>query len=251
MIYLFSNEGKKSLAAFLQTKPLLAFDYDGTLSAIVADPADAFITPEIRTFLEQLSEKYKIALISGRSLESLRNISRFEAEYMAGNHGAEIKGFPSAPATNLCAGWKSEIEKAIWQSLYGIIIEDKGLSLSVHYRNTKDPEKAESIISEVIERLKPEPQVITGKKVFNLLPEGSPNKGSALLAIMEKAKVETALFVGDDITDEAVFALNTTEIFTVSVGKREGCKALYYIHNQREVSLLLEALVCGANPGLL
>ncbi|MDP1992017.1 MAG: hypothetical protein Q8K00_13460, partial [Syntrophales bacterium] len=88
-------------------------------------------------------------------------------------------------------------------------------------------------------RLVPQPRVVGGKYVENLLPEEAPDKGSALLQLMRQAGCAKGFFVGDDRTDEDVFHLDGNQLFTVRVGTGMKSRARYFLRGQGEILLLL------------
>jgi trehalose 6-phosphate phosphatase len=92
-------------------------------------------------------------------------------------------------------------------------------------------------------------RIVGGKLVFNLLPERAPHKGLALRAARARFGCETALYVGDDETDEDVFALDEHgTLLTVRVERSRGSCAAYYLQDQDEIDPFLEALIaCGAS----
>jgi trehalose 6-phosphate phosphatase len=121
----------------------------------------------------------------------------------------------------------------------GIVVENKGLSVSVHYRGAKDRTTARALVLNAIGHLVPSPRAVGGKYVENLLPEEAPDKGAALLQLMSGAGCAKGFFVGDDRTDEDVFELGWENLFTVRVGTGKGSRARYFLRDQGEILLLL------------
>ena len=129
---------------------LLFSDYDGTLTPIVSRPDEAVLPPIVRETLHTLAEKptFSIGIISGRSLSEVKALVGIEGIYYAGNHGLEIEG-PGLKFINLAAkAAQAEIKDMAWQfsaklgSTEGVIVEDKGLSLSIHYRLVRKDEES-------------------------------------------------------------------------------------------------------------
>jgi trehalose 6-phosphate phosphatase len=80
--------------------------------------------------------------------------------------------------------------------------------------------------------------------VVNLVPERAPHKGDALLALRAKEGADTALYVGDDITDEDVFELDQPgRLLSIRVGQSKRSAAAYFLRNQREIDVFLDRLV--------
>ncbi len=247
MNYLFSDAGRAELRGAIDGETLFAFDLDGTLAPIVSDPAAIMISSGIKNGLLRLVRLAPVAVITGRARADALAHLGFPPRFLVGNHGAE--GLPGAGATErefvrLCRGWKAQLQ-ALLPDLdrSGIFMEDKGATLSLHYRNAPDRELAQRKIVEAVSRLDPEPRRISGKFVENVVPQGALHKGEALLRIMEHLGCRRALFVGDDVTDEDVFRLRDDRIFGIRVGMSETSAARHFIHEQSEISLLLDEIM--------
>ncbi len=252
MTYLFSDAGRAELRGAIDGETLFAFDLDGTLAPIVADPAGIMIPSGIKNGLLRLDRLAPVAVITGRARADALAHLGFSPRFLVGNHGAE--GLPGAEATErefvrLCRGWKAQLQALLPDS--GIFMEDKGATLSLHYRNAPDREPAHRKILEAVSRLEPEPRRISGKFVENLVPRGALHKGEALLRIMEHLGCRRALFAGDDVTDEDVFRLRDGRIFGIRVGVSEASAARHFIHEQSEISLLLHEImvILETRPG--
>jgi trehalose 6-phosphate phosphatase len=127
--------------------------------------------------------------------------------------------------------------------LEGVEIEDKHLSLSVHYRHSTDKDQARGAILHAT-RLLDGARIIGGKQVVNVLPFGARHKGAALDAVRRKQGCESAVYLGDDDTDEDVFVLaKAHHVVGVRVGVRRSTHAEYYVRSQAEVDRLLEELL--------
>ena len=121
---------------------LFLSDYDGTLTPIAGRPDQAVLSPEVREKLSVLAEKpaFSVGIISGRSLAELKSMVGIDGIYYGGNHGLEIEG-PGLNYTNPAAEASREMVRELARQLSeglggieGVFIEDKGLSLSLHYR---------------------------------------------------------------------------------------------------------------------
>ncbi|CAG9766584.1 unnamed protein product [Ceutorhynchus assimilis] len=213
------------LADYLKnTKNLaLLLDYDGTLTPIVAHPDLAKIPPETKTLLEDLSKNPKVflAIISGRNAENVKQLVGINDIVYAGNHGLEViypdgsKYVHQLPTNfdNQVKDLISNLEKSVVRD--GAWIENKGASLTFHFRATpedKQPE-IEKNARDIIEK--------AGFKVGNahMALEARPkvewNKGKVALLILDRKFGENkwqgsvnVVFAGDDTTDEdAILAL--------------------------------------------
>ncbi|MCM2278652.1 MAG: trehalose-phosphatase [Oligoflexia bacterium] len=244
--HLFSEAGLEVLADFLGGNPLFCFDYDGTLAPIVPDPARSRLSEEVRALLDRLSQRCTVGVISGRSLPDLKDRLGVPLPYLVGNHGLEgLPGStPIARIRRLCAEWKRLLAPALrLLEAQGVWLEDKGWSLSVHYRNAPDPAKAENEVFTLVSAVGKSCRIIPGKLVFNLVPENSAHKGVALTRLMAHAKAERALFVGDDHTDEDVFAMRDPRVLGIHVGKSRQSAARFFLQEQEEVPRLLERIL--------
>nr|WP_246545427.1 trehalose-phosphatase [Pelotalea chapellei] len=242
---------RKDLRSFIDQRTLFAFDLDGTLAPITSDPSNIVIAPEISVRMSRLCNLARIAVLTGRGLEDARSHLTFNPHYLIGNHGAE--GLPELDGKrevflNLCHDWEHHVRQLVVNSLSGITVENKGETLSIHYRNHPDHQTASSLILRAASSLRPSPRIIHGKCVVNLVPAGAPNKGDALLSTMKQGNFEKALFVGDDETDEDVFRLRNQCIFGIRVGEKESSFARYFLSSQLGVVDLLDEVIRTLEP---
>jgi len=242
MIYAFSPDGVARLSAALATRPLLAFDIDGTLAPIVDRPDAARLPDEMQRCLADLAMRADVAIITGRSIGDARRMLAFEPRYLIGNHGVE--GLPewrerAAVFAQTVRGWHDALTACEPLAANGVTLEDKRYSLSLHYRRAKNPHAAYRAIRRCIESLDPPPNIIDGKAVVNLLPAGAPDKGEALRTLIDKTGSRSALYVGDDDTDETVFRLNLPNLLTLRVEPAADSRATLFLRDQREVLRLI------------
>jgi len=247
MTYLFTSKGMAELNTFVEAATLFAFDLDGTLAPIVDDPAGIAIQDEVRQCLIQLNDITSVAVITGRSRADAMTHLGFMPRFLVGNHGAE--GLPGEETagqdfTGLCQEWKSQLESILPDMpARGIMLEAKGESIALHYRQAIDKIKAQVSILAAIACLTPPPRVVSGIYVENIAPQNAPDKGEALEALMAHMGCSRAVFVGDDVTDEDVFRLRNPAILGVRVGKNLKSTAGYYLQGQHEVDLLLREII--------
>ncbi len=246
MLDLFGDEGLAALRGLARQRTLYAFDYDGTLSPIVARPDDAYASASTIALLERLGRQVPTLLLTGRSADDLRARIAFTPTYLVGNHGAE--GLPAELADlDGLAAHRAVVDRwfAHWPRLDDerIIVERKTYSLSIHYRLASDHHAARAAIGRAIGQLDPSPRVIGGKCVFNLLPPGAPDKGQALAALVAFDRCTSAFFIGDDVTDEAAFVDAPPAWVTVRVGRDEQSAARFYIADQDAIDRCLRTLI--------
>jgi trehalose 6-phosphate phosphatase len=250
VIELFSEQGRRELARLTACRTLYAFDFDGTLAPIVADPAAARAPDEIARYLAQLARQVPVAVISGRIRSELVERLPAEVAHLIGNHGNEGIDDAQAEAREaVCRRWRAVLERELSSAAAtGIRVEDKGVSLSLHYRAAADAKAALALLRQIVSRLQPAPEVIDGKRVLNVLPPGSVTKYEALAALAERTQADAVLFVGDDDTDERVFERAPPQWVTVRVEPTDNSAARYSLAEQADVAALLAELVRATCP---
>jgi len=238
---ILARANREVLEQFARSKVLLAFDYDGTLAPIVSDPDRAVMRATTRRLLGDLAKLYPCIVISGRAQrDALRLVRGVGMHEIVGNHGMEPWHVGEGLA-NLVAGWVPMLQERL-AGRRGIKVEDKVLSVAVHYRRSREKKAARSAILDAAGALG-DVRIIGGKLVINILPKSAPHKGMALLRARRRLECDTALFVGDDETDEDVFSLHQPgRLLAIRVGLRRSSAAGYYITSQRDIDELLRAL---------
>ena len=112
-----------------------------------------------------------------------------------------------------------------------------------YYRHAPDLERTAKLIHDVCLRL-PRARLLGGRHAdYNIAPDGPVNKGTALLNYAKKLRRRTALYVGDDRTDEDVFRVPMEGLVSVRVGERRGSAAACFLREQPEIDRLLTLLV--------
>lgn len=249
MDYLFSAAGQHRLDAAARPGLLCAFDFDGTLAPIVTQPDKACLAPGVLKRLMALSAYAPVAILTGRSVADIRTRLGFEPDFLIGNHGLEgVPGWEArAGAYNrLCQEWTASLAAALQNTPTiepGIWIENKDCSLSVHYRLARDRAKCEQQLTDLFEGLSPRPRIVHGKCVFSLLPEAAIHKGVALEQLIEATGASSALYVGDDITDEDVFRLNREDLLSIRIERAPHSAAACYLYDRLEMTHLLDDLL--------
>lgn len=229
------------LNQYRHPKTLIAFDYDGTLAPIVADREQTSMRALTRKLLFQISTKYKTAVISGRAREDLLVLlGDLPIADAVGNHGCEMPGLDVTHAITTVNTWAYELSAALGD-LEGIDIENKRLSIAIHYRFA--PRDSADRIQREMMKLKGA-RIIGGKKVLNAVPIGLPNKGDALIQLCQKHRSQRFIFVGDDDTDEDIFALHSDlRGLGIRVGHSEASGANFFIHDQLDIESLMIAIL--------
>jgi trehalose 6-phosphate phosphatase len=230
------------LEEFVGSNVLLAFDYDGTLAPIVSNPEAARMRQETRGLLSQLTTLYPVIVISGRAQpDALRRVRGCGLLEVIGNHGIDPR---HAAKRHIAAvgRWLLELNERL-TSFKGLMIEDKVYSVAIHYRHSREKKLARAAILEAAAALD-DVRIIGGKQVVNVLPKDAPHKGIALERERDRLGCDTALYVGDDETDEDVFSLDQPgRLLGIRVGSKQSSAASYCIDTQRAVDDLLRSLL--------
>jgi len=239
---LIGNSDPSLFEHYATRDTLMAFDYDGTLAPIVADPVVAHMRPATRLGLQELARRCRVIVISGRSRrDAMRLLSGIPLAEVIGNHGIEAYGASPTRLTARVTTWLAELTAQLsW--LEGIYIEDKRFSLSIHYRHCADP-GAGTIIYSTAQSLS-HARLVRGKSVLNVVPAEAPDKGATLLRLLRKFGSPRTLYVGDDDTDEDVFALDMPDqVLGIRVGVSEETAANYALRDQADIDGLLDLLL--------
>ncbi len=245
---LFSDAGAQRLdEALMDGRLLCAFDFDGTLAPIVTDPEGAGLPEDIRQRLLGLARYAPLAIITGRAVDDIRGRLGFEPDFLVGNHGMEgVPGWEAQAAQHeaLCASWREQLGRALRDPGYdtGITLEDKRFSLSVHYRQVRDPEQTRRKLSDLFAKLDPQPRAVGGKFVFNLMTQDACHKGGALERLIGLTGAGHALYVGDDVTDEDVFRLRRSDLVSIRIEQSADSAAEFYLPGPQDIVGLLDDL---------
>jgi trehalose 6-phosphate phosphatase len=198
----------------------ILLDVDGTLAPIVERPEDAGVPESTREVLRGLVPRYGlVGAVTGRAGVVGRNLVGVEGIDVIGNHGLEL----DADADD----WRGRLHE--FSRTVDWPVEDKGLSLSFHYRTAEDPDRARAELEQVAERARRQGlKARFGRMVLELVPPIDANKGTAVRELLARAGLTRALFAGDDTTDlDAFDALDELEVrVKVAVDSAEGPRAL-------------------------
>jgi len=246
---ILGSDGDAALRALLAAPALVAFDFDGTLAPIVELPPLARLRPEVDAPLRALAARTSVAIVSGRGIADLRERADIASIRLIGNHGNDaLLGDTDAArqARRTMAGWRERLQRAIdarFGAGGGIEIEDKQATLSIHFRRAADPDRAERELNAMIAALDPPAKTIGGKFVVNLLPPGSRTKLDALIELAAELGVSKVAFVGDDVTDEIVFAAAPSTWLTVRVEPHGPSGARFALASQHQIARLIERMI--------
>jgi trehalose 6-phosphate phosphatase len=237
-------------------KLLLLLDYDGTLVEIAPRPELAAPTPALLELLARLIHRsdYAVVVVSGRSLENLRNILPLPGLNYLGSHGGESL-IPGKVLPAVCGDavfpeisrWKKELA-GLLEQVSGWWLEDKPQGFALHYRQTSPEHEAQlTRIADVWKSrvlAQGSCQILHGKKVIEVLPRGI-SKGGAIrnLLLSPDFAGYFPLYVGDDTTDDSVRAAIQTQGLFFKVGEEEHtAKAVHFLKNPAQVREFLVLL---------
>jgi trehalose 6-phosphate phosphatase len=194
-------DGTTLLAPLAQApqRTAIILDVDGTLAPIVARPELARVPDDTRSTLRRLAGRYLlVACVSGRPGQDAARLVGVDGVRFVGNHGLELLPDADAVASQIQA-FKTHIAGRM-------DVEDKGLSLSLHYREAPDEQQALRGL-QTIAREAEEAGLDArfGRKVLEIRPSVAADKGTAVRSLLTEAQARNALYAGDDTTDLDAF----------------------------------------------
>ncbi|XP_018812554.1 probable trehalose-phosphate phosphatase D [Juglans regia] len=246
---------------------VMFLDYDGTLSPIVEDPDQAFMSVEMREAVRDVARYFPTAIVSGRCRDKVYNFVRLEELFYAGSHGMDIKG-PSKhrkcdkgnqavifEAASEFLPMIVEVYKALVNeisSIPGAKVENNKFCLSVHFRCVD--EKSWAALAEqvrVVLSAYPKLKLTQGRKVLEIRPTIKWDKGKALEFLLESLGYANSnevlpIYIGDDQTDEDAFKVlrHNGQGFGILVSRvAKETSASYSLQEPSEVKEFLRLLV--------
>jgi len=208
----------RSLAA--RRPVLVASDYDGVLARLRDEPSAAVPEPGVAEVLARLSgcTDVIVALVSGRGVEDLRTTSGFDGPFRwVGSHGAEFDG----PLTGELAARRDALAARLAPlvtATAGALLEVKPASVAVHVRQVEDRASAAALLEQARASADSSLTLKPGKEVLELAVTDA-DKGSALRRLIDDLGVRSAVYLGDDVTDEDGFRALGPDDVTVKVGE--------------------------------
>jgi trehalose-phosphatase len=230
----------------------LFLDFDGTISNIVPIPQDAHLARGIRNTLESLAgrDDFTITIISGRALADIRDRIELNNVIYAGNHGLEIESEEIRFREPVAEALRRELRclalqlKLALSDTDGLEIEDKGLTLSVHFRRVTEhlQDWIRNVTFSTVGRYRSF-SCREGKMVLEVSPRVDWHKGRAVKWIARQILPPSslAIYIGDDVTDEDAFEV-ISEGITIRVGGFSDTAAKYSLPDVATVGLFLEWL---------
>lgn len=212
-----ASDDAAAMAAFAALDPhaiALLLDFDGTLVEIAPTPDAVQVPEELRASLARLLKKTggALALVSGRPIADLDRLFMPLTLPIVGGHGAEMRvrgGETVNEAEPLPEGLRRRLAEAVIPGS-GVLIEDKGYSIALHYRQApQQEERLRGLIAAACAAFPREAiEILPGKAMFEVKRPGV-SKGEAVRALMTHAPFagRKPVFIGDDVTDESVFTM--------------------------------------------
>jgi trehalose 6-phosphate phosphatase len=219
----------------------LLLDFDGTLVALKRRPADVRLSLRARELLASLGLRRNlyVAIISGRDLPSLRRIVGVAGVHYFGSHGAQRNGrltiLSQRAGEALLRARRAARDRLA--GLPAIWLEDKGLSVAIHYRGAteKTIRDASRILRRILTPFRESLYVMDGVKVWEILPRELPGKGATARSLVDRLPQKSlSVYIGDDDTDETAFAALPHDV-TVRVGRNRRTAANFYLNGPGEV----------------
>ena len=225
------------------------FDLDGTLIEFAETPAAVRVTEELRLSLERLHEAAggAVALMTGRPIVEIDRMFPHTRLPVAGQHGAERRNAAGLVTSHAPVEQLGPARQLLAQAIFdkpGLLLEDKGLSLALHYRRAPDlagfvHQTMEALLGD----LDGQYTLQKGKSVLELKPAGK-DKGRAVLEFIGESPFAGRIpaFVGDDATDEYGFAtVNDLGGYSIKVGPGE-TQAKWRLDNVKAVQQWLRSI---------
>jgi trehalose 6-phosphate synthase/phosphatase len=230
---------------------LLIFDYDGTLVPFATSPELAKPTLGLLRTLRSLADdpRNEVLLATGRDRGTLDQWFSGISMGLAAEHGAWIKERNGDwnMQQPLIAGWKPRLFPILQMHadrVPGAFVEEKEFSLVWHYRNA-DPEQGRVAARELTDHLvvftaNIDLQVLRGNKAIEIRNAGI-NKGTAVQRWLSNKDFDFILAIGDDLTDEDMFAVLPQRAYSFRVGPML-TRARFRLNNAAEVLQFLTEL---------
>lgn len=229
-------------------------DFDGTLAEIRRFPWEVEMPPRIRQLLEDLRNRGAlVGVVSGRTLADLEALVRIPNIWYAGEHGMFVRR-PNGELIQMAdAAHLDRIERVRQllgerlKGVPGVRVEAKHAAVAVHYRGAhRDSiETGRKIVNRAASEIGGL-DVMQGKMVWDIVPATPIDKGTAVEMILREAALQRPgswlpVFLGDDTTDENVFAKMTDGV-TVAVGRPQDTAAPFFVPSPGEVADFLSRL---------
>lgn len=216
-------------------------DIDGTISKTAPTPQEAEVSPLCRHYLSILVKRLAlVAAISGRPAAEVQNMVAVDGMVYIGNHGLEHLDEGGLKLIRDVKDYVRIIKATIDElmpslTMPGIIVENKAVTATIHYRLCANRQAAKR---KILATLKTSTQakhlqIMPGKMSINLRPPVAINKGTAVLKLVQEYNLQAGVYLGDEITDMDAFKAihaasrdSNFQGFAISITSREMPKRL-------------------------
>lgn len=206
-------DAMERLRAVLKCRPFGFFtDVDGTISPLAATPQAAVISPHTRALLRSLAALAHVIIISGRTLVDVRRLVGLRGVTYVGSHGLatwidgreELDG-SVRPYVRLAQQAMNELSPL--RRIGGVLFEEKGTGIAIHYRMAQNGEEARASILRGIAAAGSAAHfdLFEGVRVIELRPRLGLNKGTSVRSLVNRFRLEGLIYAGDDVTDVEAF----------------------------------------------
>ncbi|MEO6223356.1 MAG: trehalose-phosphatase [Vicinamibacterales bacterium] len=229
-------------------------DFDGTLAHIRQHASHAHLSDRVRRALERLTaDGHLVAVVSGRPLDDLQARVGIEGVWYAGSHGYFLRAPDGFELSLLRRDERRLLVRVAHRltmaagHLRGVLVEPKPGAIAVHFRAASPT--SQRTVADVVSRLAgvhPGLRVFPGHMVWEILPAGPVDKYVAARFILRAARQRDSrstawpIYLGDDVSDERVFA--RWKGISVAVSRRPRTAARYFVRSPAEVADCLERL---------
>jgi len=234
-------------------RTVLLLDFDGTLAPIRKTPSEATLPSATKRLLRRLVAKplVTVAVVTGRSHADIMQKVALRGPLFVTNHGFQISSgrvrwvHPDAKRAAPLIGRLARRLRRSLASVRKVLIENKKLTLTVHYRNVrkKDVRMVKKVVARMAHLYEAGLSVTSGKRVFEFRPRAAWGKGHAVLRILKSIghpNSQSVVYIGDDTTDEDAFRMLAYPAVTVRVGRHRRSRAAYWAANPAQVRKFLE-----------
>jgi trehalose-phosphatase len=197
-------------------------DIDGTLAPIVATPEQARVPKTTLNVMEQLAGRYGlVACVTGRPAAEARRLVPVEAVAISGNHGLEVWRDGDVHLAPQAAKHRDAVREALVMCQndgllpeLGCKVEDKGITFTIHFRNSPRPDHALRYLeAQIVPKLERAGLAASfGRMVLEVRPPVPLDKGSAVRRLRGRKRISELLFCGDDRSDIDAFHEATVRI---------------------------------------
>jgi trehalose 6-phosphate phosphatase len=196
---------EQALSVLKHAPAALVTDVDGTISSIVSRPEDATVSDAIKASLERLTRHLAlVAVITAREERVARLMVGVKGLTYVGNYAVKSKRAGAGESSSLhdLIG----IVRPLLAAMPCVMLEEKGIAFSLHYRNCMESGIRERLIALVEPlALTADAKLVEGKQVIEIVPARLPDKGSALADLLDATAVCSTVYLGDDLSDIPAF----------------------------------------------